>query len=64
MYCGYTRVYKFTDNEGHIFVWKTATDVDTDDDGVYTGTITGTIKAHDTYNNEKQTVVTRCKCVG
>ena len=61
---GYTRVYKFTDNEGHIFVWKTATDVNTNDDGVYTGTITGTIKAHDTYNNEKQTVVTRCKCAG
>ena len=61
---GYTRVYKFTDNEGHIFVWKTATDVDTDNDGVYTGMITGTIKAHNTYNNEKQTVITRCKCVG
>lgn len=61
---GYTRVYKFTDNNGHIFVWKTGTDIDTDDNGVYTGTVRGTIKAHDMYNNEKQTIMTRCKCVG
>ena len=61
---GYTRVYKFTDNDGHIFVWKTGTDIDTDDNGVYTGTVKGTIKAHDMYGDEKQTIMTRCKCVG
>ena len=37
---------------------------DTDDNGVYTGIVRGTIKAHDLYGNEKQTIITRCKCVG
>ena len=45
-------------------MWKTGADIDTDDNGVYTGIVKGTIKAHDMYGNEKQTIMTRCKCVG
>lgn len=58
---GYTYVYKFTDDENHVFVWKTGNCIDTDDNGTFTGTINGTIKAHNEYNGEKQTVLTRCR---
>lgn len=58
---GYTYIYKFTDNENHVFIWKTGNCIDTNDKGAFTGTINGTIKAHDEYNNERQTILTRCK---
>ena len=58
----YVYIYKFTDKEGHIFIWKTAKAIDTVD-GTFTGTLNGTIKEHNEYNGEKQTVVTRCKAI-
>ena len=58
---GYTYIYKFTDNNNHVFIWRTGNSIDTNDEGTFTGTINGTIKAHDEYANEKQTVLTRCK---
>lgn len=60
---GHTYIYKFQDKEGHIFTWKTSSSIDRNDDGVFTGTISGTVKAHNEYNGEKQTVLTRCKVV-
>lgn len=58
---GYTCIYKFTDKENHIFIWKTTNNIETNNEGIFTGTINGTIKAHDEYNNERQTILTRCK---
>ena len=58
---GYTYIYKFKDDEGHIFIWKTTKDIDTDDEGIFVGQIAGTIKEHSEYAGEKQTVLTRCK---
>lgn len=58
---GYTYIYKFQDNNGHVFTWKTTVDIDRDDNGIFTGTISGTIKAHEEYAGERQTVLTRCK---
>ncbi len=53
-------VYKFEDENGNLFVWKTQTHVDGLDKGeAYT--VKGTVKEHATYKGEKQTVLTRCK---
>lgn len=53
---GLTRLWKFTDAEGNIYMWRTGAYVDE-----ATTEVTGTIKAHDTYNGIKQNVLTRCK---
>ena len=66
---GYVRIYKFTDNNNNVYVWKTSTYIYAEDNNgnqvaseeLKEITITGTIKAHNEYNNEKQTVLTRCK---
>ena len=64
-YCfGYRRtetkfIHKFVDEAGNIFVWKTGNGIE-----CQSGTmleVKGTIKDHDTYNGEKQTILTRCK---
>ena len=55
-YGGYVYLYKFTDENGNIFIWKTSNDVDDSVD-----TLTGTVKEHSEYNGVKQTVLTRCK---
>lgn len=61
---GVTRIYKFTDNNGHTFIWKTSNSIEYNTRNVTFGcTISGTIKEHNTYNNEKQTVITRAKVV-
>jgi len=51
-------VYKFSDAEGNIYVWKTSTDVPEE-----TTKIVGTIKEHSEYKGTKQTVLTRCKVI-
>lgn len=56
-----TFVYKFTDSANHIFIWKSSCDIVLDDDGIFKGTITGTIKEHSEFKGTKQTVLTRCK---
>lgn len=58
---GYTFIYKFRDEEGHVFTWKTTVDIDRDDSGTFVGLISGTIKAHEEYAGERQTLLTRCK---
>lgn len=55
---GVTKIYKFTDDNGNVFVWKTSNWVD--DDRVEK--IVGTIKDHTEFRDEKQTELTRCKC--
>ena len=52
-------VYKFTDNFENIFTWITS-----DRDNLIEGNfynVKGTIKNHSEYDDEKQTVLTRCK---
>ena len=70
-YNGYTYstvyIYKFIDKDNkHIFIWKTSKVIETTD-GVFNGTISGTIKEHGVYGDgnidEKQTVLTRCKAM-
>ena len=56
---GTTYVYTFSDDEGHQFVWKTTTILN-----LVTGTavvLKGTIKEHNEYKGNKQTMVTRCR---
>lgn len=53
---GLVRLWKFTDAEGNIYMWRTGAYVDE-----ATTELTGTIKAHDEYNGIKQNVMTRCK---
>lgn len=52
-------VYTFRDDQGNALVWKTTGGTDAE-----TGTrihLKGTIKAHSEYDDEKQTVLTRCR---
>lgn len=55
-YYGVTYLHKFYDPDGNIIVWKTGS-VCLETDYLYTGK--ATVKAHDIYRDEKQTVVTR-----
>jgi hypothetical protein len=56
---GLTNIYKFTNKNNQVFIWKTGNAL------VYekndTIKIKGTIKAHNIYNTEYQTILTRCK---
>lgn len=69
---GYTTIYKIVDADCNVFIWKTSGDlIAQDEDGydVYTPdmeevTVKATIKEHNEYNGEKQTVITRCKVIG
>ena len=54
-------IYIFRDNNGNVYKWNTSKRIDTDKEYGSTITITGTVKDHQEYNNEKQTVLTRCK---
>lgn len=53
---GYTFAHRFVDDQGHVIVWKTGTELDK---GRYS--LTATVKGHEEYKGEKQTVVTRAK---
>lgn len=55
---GVTFLYRFTDNNGNVFVWYASSAVENED---RVATITGTVKEHSEYNGVKQTVLTRCK---
>lgn len=59
---GTTWVYKFTDNEGHVFIWKTSNYVDDLNEGDQIQ-LKGTIKEHNAYRGVNQTTVTRCKII-
>lgn len=53
---GMTFLYRFTDGDGNVFIWKSSRMVEIND-GV---TIRGTVKEHSEYRGIKQTVMTRC----
>ena len=69
---GYTTIYKIVDADNNVFIWKTSGDLIAQDENgydVYTPdmeevTVKATIKEHNEYNGEKQTVLTRCKVIG
>lgn len=52
-------VYTFRDTQGNALVWKTSGCLDIEEGQQVH--LKGTIKAHDEYKDEKQTVLTRCK---
>lgn len=66
---GTTWIHKFIDNSGNILIWKTNNILgyyDKKGTWIYTENgsnvkVKGTIKEHNEYNNEKQTILTRCK---
>lgn len=55
---GYTCIYKITDTDGNVYTWKTQSDIPAECES-----IKATVKEHKEYNGEKQTEVTRCKCI-
>lgn len=55
---GTTYVYKFVDEDGHEFTWKTSNWVDEEDIGK---TIKGTVKELKEFRGIKQTELTRCR---
>ena len=58
---GLCHIYKFVDVEGNIFVWKTSKYIAKEEGEAVK--VKGTIKEHNEYRGEKQTVLTRCKII-
>lgn len=57
---GYMKLYRFTDTDGNIYIWKTCSSVD--DSGETDGMkLMGTVKKHGEYEGIMQTELTRCK---
>ena len=63
-----TYIHQMKDADGHIFIWKTSSTLDRlDGDSlvpISSGerfTLAGTIKSHDEYKGQPQTILTRCK---
>ena len=52
-------IYKFADENGNTFVWKTCKWLELEEGKTYN--VTGKIKDHNEYKGDKQTVLTRCK---
>lgn len=53
---GITRLYRITDDLGNIYIWKTGKLL-----GDAPFTVTGTVKAHTSFNNVSETELTRCR---
>lgn len=51
-------IYKFVDSDKNIFIWKTSNYIK---NSVTNCKVKGTVKDHAEYNNDKQTILTRCK---
>lgn len=58
---GYTTVLKFKTVEGATIVWKASNAGLGRSDAGKTYTVTGTVKKHDEYKGQKQTIVSRCR---
>ena len=57
-----TTRYKIVDESGNVFMWDSSTGIFVGEDNEYhVASIKGTVKKHDTYNDVKQTWLTRCK---
>jgi hypothetical protein len=52
-------IYKFADADGNTIVWKTSKALELEQGETYK--VKGTIKEHNEYKGDKQTVLTRCK---
>ena len=68
--CGVTFGHVFEDAQGNIFFWTTSNNGFFDADGGWVEfepgmqlTMKATIKAHETYRDVKQTIITRCKVI-
>lgn len=60
---GVTTVLKFRSESGETLVWKASNPKIGREQVGQAFTVTGTVKAHETYREEAQTVLTRCKTV-
>ena len=63
---GTTYLYKFMDDSGNVFIWKTSAVLPDQPDSEGNGnapqkTLKGSVKGHEEYNGVKQTELTRCK---
>ena len=56
---GLQTLYSFVDDQGNIIVWKTANWLDLEKETRVI--LRGTVKDHNEYKGEKQTILTRCK---
>lgn len=56
---GLLHIYEFKDANGNTVVWKSSSRKDIPE----SGTVTGTVKAHEEYNGIKQTVILRAKVI-
>lgn len=54
---GLLHIYEFKDTNGNVVVWKSSSSKDIPE----SGTVTGTVKAHEEYNGIKQTIILRAK---
>jgi hypothetical protein len=55
-YGNYRTLYKFEDTDGNLLVWFTSALVEGDE-----VTLTGTVKKHDEFDGEAQTILSRCR---
>jgi hypothetical protein len=55
----WVHIYKFTDEDGNVYVWNTTAYADVEEGKSYS--LTGTVAKHDDYKGEKQTELKRCK---
>ena len=58
---GYMHIYIFKDVEGNTYKWNSSNALEMEYEKWYT--VKATVKAHEEYKGEKQTVLTRCKIV-
>ena len=54
---GLLHIYEFKDANGNTVIWKSSSSKDIPE----SGTVTGTVKAHEEYNGVKQTIILRAK---
>lgn len=54
---GVTIIYRFLAEDDNVIIWKTSVGFETEN----VKEVSGRVKAHNEYNGEKQTVLTRCK---
>lgn len=55
------RIYKFVDDSGNVLIWNTSSWKNLQEGTKYT--IKAKVKEHNTYQGEKQTILTRCNIV-
>lgn len=63
---GEMHIHIMKDADGNVYTWKTSNSIgwyDDEERWIHPDeyTVTGTVKEHNTYDGEKQTVLTRCK---